>query len=428
MFLVKSHWPMLIATIFLWGALVYEPTMGFCVDGSQSVKKYKYNYVNPVFMSSGNDDSTGGNSFKVAASVLDGNASEEERQFMNVFRRCSPSVVYVTSTVNKNQGLGSGTGFVVHPAGYILTNFHVIERAYNFIQLEERMNNLTQSCPLLPNNNRNTTVDVKVRLNDSKEFQTCRIVDVRPEIDMAVLQIINDNNNKKSSAVVDDWPILDYGVSSKLLVGQRVLALGNPFGLEQTLTVGIVSALNRDVTTSSNQTPIPNCIQTDAAINPGNSGGPLLDTSGRVIGMNTAIITTSGSNAGIGFAVPIDRIKEEATGIISKDYYKTPTLGLQILKTSSPLHTLLQQKTSLNKGVFVSSSTLNDIRPFQLTTPSSPLVLGDAIVAMNGTFINNSDELQQQFRKLVPGEQINLTVENTQTNERRIVYITVPKQ
>ena len=365
----------------------------------------------------------------MCASVLDGNASEEERQFMNVFRRCSPSVVYVTSTVNKNQGLGSGTGFVVHPAGYILTNFHVIERAYNFIQLEEQMNNLTQSCPLLPNNNnRNTTVDVKVRLNDSKEFQTCRIVDVRPEIDMAVLQIINDNNNKKSSAVVDDWPILDYGVSSKLLVGQRVLALGNPFGLEQTLTVGIVSALNRDVTTSSNQTPIPNCIQTDAAINPGNSGGPLLDTSGRVIGMNTAIITTSGSNAGIGFAVPIDRIKEEATGIISKDYIKTPTLGLQILKTSSPLHTLLQQKTSIDKGVFVSSSTLNDIRPFQLTTPSSPLVLGDAIVAMNGTFINNSDELQQQFRKLVPGEQINLTVENTQTNERRIVYITVPKQ
>ena len=206
-------------------------------------------------------------------------ATDDEANTTEVFSNASPSVVYVTSTALRRQRFslnvleipqGAGSGFVWDDSGLIVTNYHVVARA----------NRLT------------------VTLSDQREFEA-KVVGLAPERDLAVLRLI---------APPDQLIELPLGDSSELSVGRKVMAIGNPFGLDTTLTVGVVSALGREIQSPSGR-KIRGVVQTDAAINPGNSGGPLLNSLGQLVGVNTAIYSPSGASAGIGFAIPVDTVR-----------------------------------------------------------------------------------------------------------------------
>ena len=222
-----------------------------------------------------------------------------ERSTIDLFKRASPSVVHVFVKLDQNifdadatdSSAQTGTGFIWDEAGHVVTNNHVVKGAGA----------------------------VTVRLAGGENV-TARIVGQAPSADLAVLQLDRAPNLPP--------PIL-LGTSADLQVGQSVLAIGNPFGLDHTLTTGVVSALHRRLPSSEGR-EISDMIQTDAAINPGNSGGPLLDSSGRLIGVNTAIFSPSGSSAGIGFAVPVDTINRVVPELIAKGRIATPGIGVVI--------------------------------------------------------------------------------------------------
>jgi len=226
-------------------------------------------------------------------------STDDERNTMQVFNFASPSVVYVTNetlvrdrwtlrlhTVPK----GAGSGFIWDDRGHVVTNFHVVEGARK----------------------------VTITLQDRSEWPA-ELVGSAPEKDLAVLRI---------DAPREQLRPLVAGTSSDLAVGRKVLAIGNPFGLDTTLTTGVVSALGREIEAANNRT-IRNVIQTDAAINPGNSGGPLLDSSGRLIGVNTAIYSPSGTSVGIGFAIPVDTVKKIVPELIAHGRLVRPVLGIE---------------------------------------------------------------------------------------------------
>jgi S1-C subfamily serine protease len=207
-----------------------------------------------------------------------GDLAADEQSTIELFRSVSPSVVHVTNLATKRDwysrdvytvARGSGTGFIWDEHGFIVTNFHVVDGA----------------------------TMVRVVLADGSRYDSNRVWGY-PDQDLAVIQIDAPKAKLRPIAV---------GTSQGLQVGQRALAIGNPFGLDHSLTTGVISALNREIESSSGR-PIRGVIQTSAAINPGNSGGPLLDSAGRLIGVNTAIVSPSGASAGIGFAIPVDEV------------------------------------------------------------------------------------------------------------------------
>ncbi len=237
-------------------------------------------------------------------SPLAGDLTEGERRDISIFRRASPSTVFITSHALRRSFMsldatrvpqGSGTGFLWDDQGHVVTNFHVV-------QTRVRSTRYT------------------VTLYDGSEWEAT-IVGVAPGKDLAVLRI--DVPDRSLAP-------LPRGSSANLAVGQKVLALGNPFGLDQTLTTGVVSALGRDLAAPDGRT-IRDVIQTDAAINPGNSGGPLLDSSGRLIGVNTAIASPSGAFAGVGFAVPVDTVERLVPQLIEHGEPIRPGIGVSIL-------------------------------------------------------------------------------------------------
>lgn len=212
-----------------------------------------------------------------------------EAHTVTLFEKAAPSVVYIFTEERGNpEGGGAGSGFIWDKAGHIVTNFHVVEGSTR----------------------------VRVRL-DSGEAVEARVVGTSPDHDLAVVRLIDSRN-------LTPIPV---GTSADLRVGQAVYAIGNPFGLSRTLTTGIVSALNRRLPTSANR-EITGVIQTDAAINPGNSGGPLLDSSGRLIGVTTAILSATGSFAGVGFAVPVDAINRIVPSLIRDGRVPRPGIGI----------------------------------------------------------------------------------------------------
>jgi S1-C subfamily serine protease len=226
-------------------------------------------------------------------------ATDDEANTTEVFSNASPSVVYVTSTTLRRQMFslnvmeipqGAGSGFVWDDSGLIVTNYHVVARA----------NRLT------------------VTLSDQREFEA-KVVGLAPERDLAVLRLI---------APPDELVELPLGDSSELSVGRKVMAIGNPFGLDTTLTVGVVSALGREIQSPSGR-KIRGVVQTDAAINPGNSGGPLLNSLGQLVGVNTAIYSPSGASAGIGFAIPVNTVKEVVPQLIAYGKILRPVLGIE---------------------------------------------------------------------------------------------------
>lgn len=433
----------------------------------------------------------------VPASELERDLTSDEKTVVKVVRQSGPAVAFVTSVLpppetpsssprsrrrnqrrsrdddSKNMGpprgrsLGSGSGFLVDARGYIVTNFHVIESAHRLqtmaLQMEDvrtqLVGNLTQILSSSSSNNATAGLlekllppstpgqsplpNVYVRIDSATNYQLCRIVDVRPELDVAVLKIIDNEDDQSSSNnnITSSYPItpLQFGSSSSLLQGQDLIAIGSPFGLETTVTKGVVSALNRELPTSttsplsrSRLPPIRNAIQTDCSINPGNSGGPLLNMQGLVVGVNTAIVTTSGSSAGIGFAVEADQVAPVVADMIRRDVVARQQrprawLGVSIVAQNT---TATSTETG-GSGCIVATVTRDSpadragIRGLTVLADSARVRYGDRIVAVGGNAVDSLPKLRAELDSRVVGEQLPVTVEDAVTGKRRVVYLTL---
>ncbi|NML14513.1 S1C family serine protease [Azohydromonas caseinilytica] len=307
-----------------------------------------------------------------------GPLDSDERNNIDVFKRVSPSVVNITSlalqrdffSLNVAQvPTGTGTGFVWDDAGHIVTNFHVIQEANA----------------------------ARVTLADQSSYRA-ELVGAFPDRDLAVLRI--QSKTKLTP--------LALGASRDLQVGQKVFAIGNPFGLDQTMTTGIVSALNREIESVTRRT-IRGVIQTDAAINPGNSGGPLLDSAGRLIGVNTAIYSPSGASSGIGFAIPVDEVNRIVPRLIRDGRIVRPSLGI----AAGPQQ--LTEALKLPKGVALlrvspgSPAQRAGLEPF-VRARDGGIVAGDVITAVNNTPVADFDDLLNELERYQSGDTVTLSV------------------
>jgi len=292
----------------------------------------------------------------------------EEQLVTSVYERVSPAVVNITSRVLRRSFFfgvypeeGTGSGFVIDREGHIVTNAHVVRGAQDVVVT-------------LPDQ---TMVPAEVVGTDSYNDLAVLKIDVPPD----VLQPV------------------ELGSSADLRVGQRVIAIGNPFGLERTLTTGVISSLGRIIEGEDGR-PLGEMIQTDAAINPGNSGGPLLDSQGRVIGVNTAIKSPSGGSVGIGFAVPVDTVKRVVPALIQDGRYAHPWLGVDTYTITPGMARALNlpvEKGLLVARVYAGSGAaragLRGATREVMVGNSILLVGGDIITAIDGTPIRSGEEL-----------------------------------
>ena len=302
-----------------------------------------------------------------------GDLSQEEKATVELFKTSGPSVVYITSLARRAVGWfnvmevpqGTGSGFVWDQDGHVVTNFHVIQDAQA----------------------------TKVTFAGQATYRAT-LVGTAPEKDLAVLRI--------SAAKEKLVPIL-VGTSANLQVGQRVFAIGNPFGLDQTLTTGIVSALGRSIQSATSQ-PIEGVIQTDAAINPGNSGGPLLDSAGRLIGVNTAIASPSGGSAGIGFAVPVDIVNRVVPQLIRHGRMVRPQFGVALADDSITARLGLEGALVLRvePGSGAAAAGLRGTR----RTEDGDLLLGDLIRSFGGRRISSGNDLLSALEETKAGERV----------------------
>jgi S1-C subfamily serine protease len=307
-----------------------------------------------------------------------GDLASDEKSTIELFERCSPSVVYITSLARRPVNFfeatevaqGTGSGFVWDRQGHVVTNFHVIQGSDSLV----------------------------VTLADQSEWKAT-VVGAEPDKDLAVLRI---------GAPEAKLPPILVGTSRDLKVGQKVFAIGNPFGLDETLTTGIVSALGRTIEAVTGR-KIQNVVQTDAAINPGNSGGPLLDSAGRLIGVNTQIASPSGASAGIGFAVPADTVNEVVPQLIAHGRIIRPRLGI------TPVREDLVRRLGLT-GVLVaevaegSGAAKAGLRPTRRGADGS-LALGDVIVGVAGTKVANYDDLVSALEKQKIGDAVPVLIQ-----------------
>lgn len=306
-----------------------------------------------------------------------GDLAEDEKTTIELFRKVSKSVVYITTiTVGRDFSMnlleipkGTGTGFVWDDQGHIVTNYHVIRGG-----------------------NR-----VRVTLADQTSWDA-QFVGGSPERDLAVLKI---------DAATDRLFAIDVGESSNLEVGQKVFAIGNPFGLDQTLTTGVVSGLGRQIPTESGVV-ISDLIQTDAPINPGNSGGPLLDSAGRLIGVNTAIYSPSGVSAGVGFAIPVDAVQRVVPQLISKGEIRHAGLGARYLPDN------VTRQANLPPGVLIyqvgDGSAAKKAGLVPLSEKSDGTFECDLIVGVEQTKIASVRELYTALQQFDVGQTVTLTV------------------
>jgi S1-C subfamily serine protease len=324
----------------------------------------------------------------------------DEKQNIDVFRKVRDSVVHITTYGYRRDFLtrnvqrlraGTGSGFVWDKKGRVVTNYHVIQNADS-----------AQVTVLRPNGQR-------------QEF-SAQIVGVQPDKDLAVLHI---------DAPEDELQPIEVGSSADLQVGQVVYAIGNPFGLDWSLTKGIISALGREIESVAG-TPIENVIQTDAAINPGNSGGPLLDSVGRLIGVNTAIYSPSGASAGIGFAIPVDDVNPVVTGLIRTGSARPaarPRLGVQIAGEQDA-RALGVAEGVLIAGVLPGSpAEAAGLRPTVVTRNGRLQQLGDVIVAVGGQKVAKAEDLFAALGKHQVGDAVTVTI--LRGGEPRNVQVTL---
>ncbi|HEU4357666.1 MAG TPA: trypsin-like peptidase domain-containing protein [Xanthobacteraceae bacterium] len=303
-----------------------------------------------------------------------GSLSEIERTSIEIFERVSPSVVQVVGRAGpletpeaENGRAQSGSGFVWDGAGHIVTNDHVVEG----------------------------TGSLAVRFA-SGQVQRAQVVGTAPNYDLAVIRMDNPRSLP---------PPIAIGTSEDLKVGQWVFAIGNPFGLDQSLTTGIISALKRRLPTSGGR-EITNVIQTDAAINPGNSGGPLLDSAGRVIGVNTAILSPSGTSAGIGFAIPIDSVNRVVPELIRRGSVPTPGIGIVAAGEAAATRAGVQGVVIVRTAPG-SSAERAGLRGMDQRTGKP----GDIIVAINNKPVRGLADLIQELERVGVGKRVTLTVQ-----------------
>jgi S1-C subfamily serine protease len=318
-----------------------------------------------------------------------GDFADNEKHTIELFRENRESVVHITTLRQAmdfrtrsvlDVPAGTGSGFVWDKAGHIVTNFHVVQNARG----------------------------ASVRLWDNTTYDA-ELVGVAPNYDLAILRI---------GAPASDLRPIPVGTSADLQVGQNVYAIGNPFGLDQTLTTGVLSAIGRTINAVTGR-PIEDVIQTDAAVNPGNSGGPLLDSAGRLIGVNTAIYSPSGASAGIGFAVPVDTVNRIVPQLLTEGQVTRPFLGIRVSDGVSR-QIARQLGTEGLVVMFVepnSPAARAGLRALE-QTPQGSLVPGDVIQSINGKAIGSTDELFAQLERRKAGDVVKLKVfRNGETRE-----------
>ncbi|MEZ4962828.1 MAG: trypsin-like peptidase domain-containing protein [Saprospiraceae bacterium] len=303
---------------------------------------------------------------------------DSEKATIRLFENSAPSVAYITTSALRQDfwtrnvmeiPQGSGSGFVWDRDGHIITNYHVIKDANRSqVTLADR-----------------TTWDAEV-------------VGYAPEKDLAVLKIDAPRNTLRPIPV---------GISENLMVGQNVYAIGNPFGLDQTLTTGVISALGREIKSVSG-IPIRDVIQSDAAINPGNSGGPLLNSSGELIGVNTAIYSPSGASAGIGFSIPVDVVRWVVPDLIKYGKVNRPTLGIELANVQTTQRLGLEGALIMHT-VEGGAAERAGLRP-TTRDQNGRIRLGDSIIAINGEEVKSGNELILILEKYKAGDVVRVKI------------------
>jgi S1-C subfamily serine protease len=310
--------------------------------------------------------------------------TEDEKNNIDLYERLAPGVVNITSTVIEHDFFlnviprkGTGSGSIIDPRGYILTNEHVIGDG-----------------------------KLEVTLADGKKYKA-KLIGSDPDTDLAVLKI---------EAPKESLTVIPMGDSADLKVGQKAMAIGNPFGLGQTLTAGVVSSVGRTMR-AENGTLVEDIIQTDASINPGNSGGPLIDSSGKLIGITSAIFSPTGASVGIGFAIPVNTAKRIVYDLIEKGYYGYPYLGATLMNLFPDIAEAL--RLPVRAGAMVievapggpadKAGVRGGNRRAQIGN-NIVIVGGDVIVSVNGAPVQDADTAIREIRKMHPGDVVQVGV------------------
>ena len=319
----------------------------------------------------------------------------EERATVNLFRETQPSVVYITTLREQRVSYfgrrfdrvqdGTGSGFLWDDKGHVVTNFHVIRNAQA----------------------------AEITLSDQTTWPAS-LVGSDPDMDLAVLRI---------EAPPEKLRPIPVGSSSDLQVGQSVLAIGNPFGLDYTLTTGVISALDREVQ-SINGRELQGVIQTDAAINPGNSGGPLLDSSGRLIGVNTQIVSSGGAWAGIGFAIPVDTVNWVVPELVAHGRVNRPQLGVTLVEGSRVrprVDGVVVWEVARNSGA--DRAGLRGVRQ----TRRDNIVLGDVITAIEGQRVRTVPDIRAVLEGQQPGDTVTVSLLRGEEETEAEVRLSAPR-
>jgi len=310
--------------------------------------------------------------------------TEEEKNNIDLYQSLAPGVVNITSTIMEHDFFlnviphkGTGSGAIIDSRGYILTNNHVIGDG-----------------------------KLEVTLADGKKY-SARLIGADSDTDLAVVKI---------EAAKESLTVIPMGDSASLKVGQKAMAIGNPYGLGQTLTTGVISSMGRTMR-AENGNLVEDIIQTDASINPGNSGGPLIDSSGNLIGIATAIFSPTGASVGIGFAIPVNTAKKIAAELIEKGYYSYPFLGATLMNLFPDIAEALRLPVKAGAMVVETSpggpadkaGLKGGNRKAQIGN-NIVKVGGDVIVSLNDVPVKDADSAIREIRKLHPGNRIILGI------------------
>jgi putative serine protease PepD len=312
-----------------------------------------------------------------AAGITDPALATDEQNNIEVYKAISPGVAFITSTSYRRdffgqvqEGQGSGSGSVIDDQGHILTNYHVIQGAQK----------------------------LTVSFAGDKTYPA-KYVGGDPDTDLAVIKV---------DAPREQLTVVPLGDSDRLSVGQKVLAIGNPFGLDRTLTTGVISGLQRPIE-ARNGRQIEGAIQTDASINPGNSGGPLLDSRGRMIGINSQILSPSGASAGIGFAVPVSIAKRVVPELIKNGVVRRPKLGIGARDANTMKGMPVEEGVLILQVMQGGPAAAAGLRE-TTQAEDGDITLGDIIVGIDGDKVRNNDDLYRILDKHQIGDVVKVEV------------------